>query len=460
MVRLNILLLGSFMFISGCVSLAPDYQRPAAPIPTAFSMGADQSEKNIDTEIHIPSWQQFFINAELKEIISQSLINNRDLQLAILNVEEARQLYRVTQSDRLPQATLSSSAEYSRGLKTGSSLDRNYRIGPDISFEIDFFGRLKNLSAADRARFLAANETQRTTHILTIKTVAEAFLNYQLNIQQLAIAQKTQLNYQYNEKLVKQRVISGLANIVELEQARGQTENIQADIAKFNGEIARSRHALQLLTGDYDINVLSTEAAANLVLLPEELSSNILLQRPDILAAEQLLIAENANIGAARAAFFPSISFGLGLSASSDALGSVFDSASGVWNFLPKITMPIFSGGKNSANLSLAELRKQKSIINYEIAIQNAFKEVSDGLTQRESYRAQITAKINYINSLTITQQRAASLYSHGAISYLNVLDTERALFIEQQNLLTLQSQQQLNEITLFTALGGGLTEQ
>ena len=459
MAHLNIILLGSLMFISGCVSLAPDYQRPTAPIPTTFSIESGQNENNIDPEISIPSWQQFFINTELKEMITKALINNRDLQLAILNVEEARQLYRVTQSDQFPQTTLSSSAEYSKGLNSGSSLEHNYRIGPDISFEIDFFGRLKNLSAADRARFLAANETQRTTHILTIKTVAEAFLNYQLNIQQLAIAQKTQLNYQYNEQLIKQRVLSGLANIVELEQARGQTENIQAEIAKYNGEIARSRHALQLLVSDYAVSVCSIDATANLLLLPNNLSSSILLQRPDILAAEQLLIAENANIGAARAAFFPSISFGAGLTNSSDSLGSLFDSASGMWNFLPKITLPIFSGGKNSANLSLAELRKQKSIINYEITIQNAFKEVADGLTQRESYRAQIIAKINYINSLTITQQRAASLYSHGAISYLNVLDTERALFIEQQNLLTLQSQQQLNEITLFTALGGGLIE-
>ncbi|HAU4317685.1 TPA: Cu(+)/Ag(+) efflux RND transporter outer membrane channel SilC, partial [Serratia marcescens] len=195
------------------------------------------------------------------------------------------------------------------------------------------------------------------------------------------------------------------------------------------------------------------------VKLPPNLSSQILLQRPDIMEAEYQLKAADANIGAARAAFFPSITLTSGLSASSTELSSLFTSGSGMWNFIPKIEIPVFNAGRNKANLKLAEIRQQQSVVNYEQKIQSAFKDVSDTLALRDSLSQQLESQQRYLDSLQITLQRARGLYASGAVSYIEVLDAERSLFATQQTILDLTYSRQVNEINLFTALGGGWVE-
>ena len=236
-------------------------------------------------------------------------------------------------------------------------------------------------------------------------------------------------------------------------------ESTRSDIAKRQGELAQANNALQLLLGSYgklpQAQTVNSDSLQS-VKLPAGLSSQILLQRPDIMEAEHALMAANANIGAARAAFFPSISLTSGISTASSDLSSLFNASSGMWNFIPKIEIPIFNAGRNQANLDIAEIRQQQSVVNYEQKIQNAFKEVADALALRQSLNDQISAQQRYLASLQITLQRARALYQHGAVSYLEVLDAERSLFATRQTLLDLNYARQVNEISSYTALGGG----
>ena len=318
------------------------------------------------------------------------------------------------------------------------------------------------MSEADRQNFFASEEARRAVHILLISNVSQSYFNQQLAYKQRRIAQETLKNYQQSYAFVEQQLVTGSTNVLALEQARGQIESTQAEIAKREGELAQANNALQLVLGTY--RALPGNSGMNAsdiapVRLPPHLSSAILLQRPDIMEAEYQLKAADANIGAARAAFFPSISLTSGLSTGSTELSSLFTTGSGMWNFIPKIDIPLFNAGRNKANLKLAEIRQQQSVVNYEQKIQSAFKQVADALALRESINQQINAQQRYLDSLNITLQRARGLYSSGAVSYIEVLDAERSLFSTQQTLLDLIYARQVNEITLFTALGGGWVE-
>ena len=298
-------------------------------------------------------------------------------------------------------------------------------------------------------------------HILLVSNVSQNYFNQRLAYEQLHIARETLKNYQQSYAFVEQQLITGSTNVLALEQARGLIESTRADIAKREGELAQANNALQLVVGKYNKLPDDKRVAAadvNPVKLPTNLSSEILLQRPDIMEAEHALKAADANIGAARAAFFPSVSLTGGISGSSSDISSLFSAGSGIWNFMPKIEIPIFNAGRNKANLTLAEVRQQQSVVSYEQKIQTAFKEVADALSLRETISKQIAAQLRYLDSLQITLQRARGLYSSGAVSYLEVIDAERALFSTQQSILDLKYSQQVNEINLFTALGGGWT--
>ena len=379
--------------------------------------------------------------------------------MAALKVQEARAQYNVTDADRYPQLNTSLAANYKGGVNGENATTREYNAGLDASFELDFFGKLKNLSEADRQNFFASEEAQRAVHILLVSNVSQNYFNQRLAYEQLNIARETLKNYQQSYAFVEQQLITGSTNVLALEQARGLIESTRADIAKREGELAQANNALQLVVGKYnelpdDKHVAQMDI--NPVKLPANLSSDILLQRPDIMEAEHALKAADANIGAARAAFFPSVSLTGGISGSSSDLSSLFSAGSGVWNFMPKIEIPIFNAGRNKANLTLAEVRQQQTVVSYEQKIQTAFKEVADALSLRETISKQIAAQLRYLDSLQITLQRARGLYSSGAVSYIEVIDAERALFSTQQSILDLKYSQQVNEINLFTALGGG----
>ena len=407
-------------------------------------------------------WRNFFVDPQVAGLITEALKNNRDLKMAALKVEEARAQFNVTDADRYPQLNASSGITYSGGLKSDKPTAQQYDAGLALSYELDFFGKLKNMSEADRQNYFASEEARRAVHILLVSNVSQSYFNQQLAYKQLRIARDTLNNYRQSYAFVEQQLVTGSTNVLALEQARGQIESTRADIAKREGELAQANNALQLVLGTYralpgDGGMNASDVAP--VKLPPHLSSAILLQRPDIMEAEYQLKAADANIGAARAAFLPSISLTSGLSTGSTELSSLFTSGSGMWNFIPKIDIPIFNAGRNKANLKLAEIRQQQSVVNYEQKIQSAFKQVADALALRDSINQQLAAQQRYLDSLRITLQRARGLYSSGAVSYIEVLDAERSLFSTQQNILDLIYARQVNEINLFTALGGGWVE-
>lgn len=460
MSKFKLLTLSAIFVLAGC-SLAPDYQRPALPVPQQFSLSQD-SLVSAPGEYQDTGWRTFFVDDQVKALIGEALINNRDLRMATLKVQEARAQYGVTDADRYPQITAGSSGTYSGKLKGDSSTDREFEAGLNLSFDLDFFGRLKNMSEAERQNFFASEEARRAVHILLISNVSQSYFNQRLAYAQLQVAEETLQNYQRSYAFVEKQLITGSTNVLALEQARGMIESTRSEIAKRKGELAQANNALQLLLGTY--GKLPDDQARSRgdikpVTLPPSLSSQILLQRPDIMEAEHGLLAANANIGAARAAFFPSITLTSSVSSSSSDLSNLFNASSGMWNFVPKIDIPIFNAGRNQSNLDLAEIRQQQSVVNYEQKIQNAFKEVADALVLRQSIVDQISGQQRYLDSLQITLQRARALYQNGAVSYIEVLDAERSLFATQQSLLDLNYAQQVNEIKLFAALGGGWVE-
>ncbi|MXG69810.1 efflux transporter outer membrane subunit [Escherichia coli] len=461
MFTLKRLSISTIFLLAGCVSLAPEYQRPAAPVPQQFSLsrnGLMPAAQNYQDS----GWRNFFADPQVTRLIAEALSNNRDLRMAALKVEEARAQFNVTDADRYPQLNASSGITYSGGMKSDKPTSQEYGAGLELSYELDFFGKLRNMSEADRQNFFASEEARRAVHILLVSSVSQSYFSQQLAYKQLRIARETLKNYQQSYAFVEQQLVTGSTNVLALEQARGQIESTRAEIAKREGELAQANNALQLVLGTYRALPAengASDSALTPVKLPPNLSSDILLQRPDIMEAEYQLKAADANIGAARAAFFPSISLTSGLSASSTALSSLFTPASGMWNFIPKIDIPIFNAGRNNANLKLAEIRQQQSVVNYEQKIQAAFKDVADALALRDSINNQIDAQQRYLDSLQITLQRARGLYASGAVSYIEVLDAERSLFTTQQTLLDLTNSRQVNEINLYTALGGGWVE-
>ena len=460
MSKFKLLTLSAIFVLAGC-SLAPDYQRPALPVPQQFSL-KQNALVPAPGEYQDTGWRSFFVDSQVKALIGEALVNNRDLRMAVLKVQEARAQYGVTDADRYPQLTAGSSGTYSGKLKGDSSTEREFEAGLNLSFDLDFFGRLKNMSEAERQNFFASEEARRAVHISLISNVSQSYFNQRLAYAQLQVAEETLQNYQRSYAFVEKQLVTGSTNVLALEQARGVIESTRSEIAKRKGDLAQANNALQLLLGTY--GKLPDDHARSRgdikpVTLPPSLSSQILLQRPDIMEAEHGLLAANANIGAARAAFFPSITLTSSVSSSSSDLSNLFNASSGMWNFVPKIDIPIFNAGRNQSNLDLAEIRQQQSVVNYEQKIQNAFKEVADALVLRQSIADQISGQQRYLDSLQITLQRARALYQNGAVSYIEVLDAERSLFATRQSLLDLNYAQQVNEIKLFAALGGGWVE-
>lgn len=444
--------------LAGCTSLAPDYQPPENVVPEQFSLSQGGLVPT-GNRLQETGWQTFFADPQAKRLIDVALHNNRDLRMAILNVEAARAQYNVTDAGRYPQLNGTTGATYEGDLQGQQSTNKSDDIGLNLSYELDFFGKLKNMSEVDKQNFFASQAAQRAAQIVVVTNVSQAYFNLRRLTEQMTIAKQTLKNYQQSYAFVEQQLITGSTNVLALEQARGVIESTRADIAKREGELAQASHGLQQLLGSYstplDENVTST-TAVNPLTLPPNLPSTILLQRPDIMEAEHQLRAADANIGVARAAFFPSITLTSGISSSSSSLSSLFNAASGMWNFVPKLDLPIFNAGRNEANLALANVKQRQAVVNYEQKIQAAFKTVADTLSLRDSIQGQLAAQQRYLASLQITLQRAQALYASGAVSYIEVLDAQRSLFTTQQAILDLRYSQQVNEINLFSALGGG----
>jgi multidrug efflux system outer membrane protein len=457
-------LLSAALLLSGCINLAPDYQQPDAPLAQQWPSAS--SSQSGQASIDLP-WRQFILDQRLRQVIEQSLQNNRDLRVALLNVEKARALYRIQRAELLPAVSLDGSGSHSNtpaDLNGGDSAVTSHQnsVALGISdYELDLFGRVRNLSDAALEDFLALEETRRSTQLSLIAEVANAWLTLATDTALLELANDTLASQQSSYDLQQRSHTLGIASGLALAQAQTTVESARVDVAAYQSQVQQDRNALNLLVGatvaDDLLPTTLEQNNAELLEIPAGLPSSLLQQRPDVLAAEHNLKSANADIGAARAAFFPSITLTAAAGTSSADLSGLFKSGSGAWSFAPSISLPIFNAGSNQANLDAAKSEHAIQLANYEKSLQTAFREVADALAVRSTLQQRLDAQQALTDATAKSQQLADALYRNGASSYLDALDAQRELYAARQNLISLQLTEQSNRITLYKTLGGGL---
>lgn len=444
--------------VSGC-SLIPQYHRPAAPVAN------DWVDAQASAQPLLP-WRTFFADRQLKALIAEALEHNRDLRVSLLNIEKARAQYRIRRADLLPSinATVSGSsqrtpAELSSDGRTGTSHRYDAGVG-FASYELDFFGRVRSLDEQALELYLQTVEAQRSAQVALVAEVADAYYQLQADMQSLALSKQTLDSQQQSYLTTRSSYQEDVATELDLSQAESTVRSAQASQAKYQRLVEQDRNALVLLVG----KPLAPERMAQVgpgafeldETLPAGLPSQILTQRPDILAAEHALKAANANIGAARAAFFPSITLTASAGSASRQLGDLFSGGQGAWSFVPSINVPIFNWGRNQANLDVAKVQTSIEVANYQKAIQVAFQEVSDGLVARDELGKQATAQELLVKANSRSYALAEQRFQTGVDTYLNSLDAQRNLFASQQELVITHLARSQNLIALYKALGGG----
>jgi multidrug efflux system outer membrane protein len=465
--------------LSAC-SLAPTYQRPDAPVAAAFP--ADDTGKAAKTgsapapaaadrrDAVDTGWREYFNEPRLQQLIAAALENNRDLRTAALRIEEARALYNVQSADRLPNLNASVGATRAKTPGTvsptgESTIGRRVDAGLSISsFELDFFGRVKSLNDAALAAYLATDEARQAAQISLVAQVAQAYFTERAYAEQYALAQQTYEARARTYKLTQQRAEAGASSRLDLRSNETLMETARAAALTLARQRAQAENALTLLvgqpstTGAAGTNAMPTDAQIDaLSALPAGLPSDLLARRPDIRAAEQRLKSANANIGAARAAFFPRISLTAAIGSTSPTLGGLFDSGTGSWSFAPQLVLPIFDAGRNRANLTLTEVRKNIAVADYEKTIQIAFREVADALAARDYLGEQVAAQRAVQEAQADRLKLSQLRFDNGVASSLDVLDAQRELFSAQQSLVQARLLRTTSAIDLYRALGGGL---
>lgn len=459
-----LLYMGTPLVLAAC-SLAPEYERPGMPVDDQFP-AAEAMEKQAQKMAYQIGWKEYFKDPRLHRYIELALDNNRDLKTALLNTEAARLAYGIQKSERLPGINASGAKSRSKSgeLANGQSvINSGYNVNAGISqFELDFFGRVKSMTDAQLNTYLATYEGQKAAQIALISQIARSYAEQVLAEEQLALARNTLRSNQASYNLVKQQVEAGIANNLDLAQSLGQVHSANVQVAVYERSLAVANNALYELVGVKATNLPKGLSVRDsfLIGVPAGLPSEVLLLRPDVMAAEYQLRAANANIGAARAAFFPSISLTATVGSSSQHFDDLFSSATSGWNFTPSLTMPIFNWGKIQSNLDLAYVRQNSAVVNYEKTIQTAFREVADGLVSLKPLEKQLLAQKNLVNTTAEQLNLAETLYNNGIANYLDVLDAQRSLFSARQALLTTYHQKILNGIALYAALGGGLVKE
>ena len=457
MIKRPIALLVSLL-LTGC-SLAPDYQRPAAPIPVNYET------KTSPAAVQATDWQQVFTDPALKKLIDTALQNNRDLRVAVLNVEAYQAQYRIQRAAQLPDITATGyqarqriPGTYSGGASAISNTD-SATVGIS-AYELDMFGRVQSLKDQALEKYLAQEETQRSTQLSLIANVATAYMTLLADHDLLHLAEQTAKSYEQSYQLIQQRYEAGISSSLDVSQSRSNLESVRSSLAQYRRQVALDQNALRLLLGtDIPAGLSSGLPEQDLTLLASlgaDMPSSLLTRRPDILAAEHALKAANANIGAARAAFFPSISLTANAGSMSSSLNKLFDGGSGTWLFQPSINLPIFDFGSREAQLDVAKVQEKIEVATYEKAIQTAFKEVSDGLVAQEGYRDQLQAQQALVDANKTYYQLAQSRYEKGVDSYLTLLDAQRSLFSAEQGLVSTRLALLSNRVSLFKAVGGG----
>ncbi|WP_229423642.1 efflux transporter outer membrane subunit [Massilia frigida] len=456
MTRLSPLAL--ILVLAGCASMAPRYERPAAPVAPAFPAPAISSAST-EAASSI-AWQRFFADARLKQLIELALANNRDLRVAILNIEQARAQHQIRRAERLP--SLNATVSGSRVPGADDSINSSYTAGFGISsFELDLFGRVRSLSDAGLAQYLASEEARKSTHISLVASVANAYLSLLADEELLGLTQKTLGAREESLKLIQLKFDHGVVSKLDLQQGLSLLDSARVVLAQQQRQRAQDLNLLTLLVGQTlpaGPDTSTTLAAMSLSELPAGLPSDLLTVRPDIRAAEQQLIAANANIGAARAAFFPRITLTGSAGSASKELSGLFKSASYGWSFAPQMVLPIFDYGRNNANLGSAKAGRDIAVAQYEKSVQTAFREVSDALAGQAAFGEQLRAQRSVAQAEAERFKLSDLRYRSGASSYLDLLDAQRSLFSAEQAAVQANLQRLQNQVTLYRVLGGGWT--
>jgi outer membrane protein, multidrug efflux system len=452
--------LAAALLLAGCGTLIPPLDKPAAPVAAAYP-GQPAGEANGPAAADI-AWQRFFTDTRLQRLIGLAIDNNRDLRLAVLAIEQARAQLQLRRADELP--TVGAGLNASRAPGNNGNITSSYTAGLQISaYEFDFFGRIRSLSEAARAQLLATAEARKTVQISLVSAVAQTWLAIQADEALLQVTRRALETRQESMRLTRLKFDNGASSELDLRQAESLLEAARVALAQQTRQRALDENALVLLVGQplpADLPGATPLAeGSTLADLPAGLPSDLLIRRPDIRQAEQQLIAANANIAAARAAFFPRISLTTSAGIASNELSGLFSNGSFAWSFAPQLLLPIFDAGRNQANLETAQLGRQVAVTNYEKAIQTAFREVSDALAGRATLGEQLRAQTAQAQAEEVRFRLADLRYRNGASSYLEVLDAQRALFTAQQAVVQVQLQRLQNQVTLYRVLGGGWTE-
>ncbi|EKO3478545.1 efflux transporter outer membrane subunit [Vibrio fluvialis] len=452
------------LFLSAC-SLTPEMTKPAAPVPEAFTVNGETIPASTNPTAEM-GWREMFIDKRLQALIELALINNRDLRIATLNVEAVKAQYGIERSARLPNVGLSLDSTRQRSVAGGdpkvSQIEEQSSLNVGISaFEIDLFGRARSLSDAAFARYLASDYGRQAAQISLISSISEAYFSEQLAYEQLKLAEYTLADWKKSLELTIQLRMANQNSALDVAQAEGQVASAEAIKIANKRALEQARNALRQLVGSEipndlpEPNLLSDQSVNTS--LPAGLPSDLLLHRPDILQAEQNLIAANEDIGAARAAYFPRISLTTSIGYVSQDVRNLVGSGFETWSIAPQVTLPIFQGGRLDAELELAKVRKSTSIAEYEKAIQVAFKEVADGLVGSETYQLQTIAQKRVVSAAEKRAKLSDLRYKSGVERRLELLDSQRQLYLAKQTLLELKQQELNNAVFLYKALGGGL---
>ena len=453
------------VILAGC-TMAPEYERPASPVAASFPSAYAETGKE-DVDIAKVSWKEFFLEPELRALIETALENNRDLRVAALNIESAKALYQIQRSNLIPNIDASGAFTRQRVPENASATGQSYTASTSslgigvTSYELDLFGRVRSLKDKALENYFATEEARNTAQISLISEVANVYFAYLGDKELLQIAEDTLKTQEESYSLVKRKYELGTAALIDLEQAATSVESAKISKAQYTRQVAQDLNALTLIVGTEVtpsvLNAKLPDETKALKPLSAGISSETLLNRPDIKQAEHSLKAANADIGAARAAFFPSITLTGSFGLASGGLDDLFESGSATaWNFSPRLNIPIFTGGRNKANLENAKVSQKIAAAKYEKAIQIAFKEVADQLTAKGTYTEQLESQKALAESSRSVYELAEKRYQYGISGYLQVLDAQRSLFSAEQGVVAVKLQYLNNLVTLYKALGGG----
>lgn len=441
--------------LAGC-SMMPTYERPAAPVPSGWpnepaATGAVAAQ---------PDWRVFFADPQLRRLIDIALQNNRDLRVAVLNIEQARAQYDIRRADRFP--TVNAAVTGSRTPASDGGRNSVYTAGLAVTaWEIDLFGRVASLSEAALAQFLGTEEGRNASQMSLVASVANTWFALIADEELLASTRQTLATREESLRLTRLRFENGASSELDFRQAQSLFESARVALAQQQRQRAQDLNALVLLLGQpLPADVQAPAALASLALpdLPAGMPSEVLARRPDVRQAEQQLIAANANIGAARAAFFPRISLTAGVGTASSQLSELFRGGSWGWTAAPQLLLPIFDAGRNTAGLRSANVSRDIAVAQYEKAIQSAFREVADSLAARATLGEQLQAQSNVSEAEAVRFRLSELRYNNGVASYLDLLDAQRSLFAARQALTQTRLAQLQNQVLLYRALGGGWT--